>query len=851
MHAAFRSKFPGPTRTIGFQQFNDGSGVYIVSEPPARVDINSVDKVFDGYVHYIWTRRSPLGYDGYVKDLIIYTDGIPEICHDEIVCDLNRLVYGTDYKASVTPLPYSGVMTSTNLSPALNVTINDHTLRNLLSGEGKRFRNILTGVTTTVNEIAASQATGVYQGLSDDIVIWVLRHKEHINDHGRLFHIFALETDLLLGGVYARNKNDEGVVFIVGRKRQMDVMSIPPLRYDEMLTLASVESHLGQSLAITRPVYCNIEDTYNWCPGWMSPDIRNTEYGHLLTLTDIYLKFWLRGWEYDAKGYNSFLPRNKFNPALLDGYKDITFNWNTKDYIKATFFEDDIVIHFDNIGCLNCKIFDNDNDTEIGKVNTAAYEALRDVGSPEIMRVAQYTMLYSLLKLFDISAERPDDKGFTRVRDDVALYDGSKKILSRIRDLSDFEIDRIATSIYRNEILPQITNFSNEDKVRFMSDNPYVKEKIKRWDDALNNVASERAEELGVTLDQYRKEEEYAHLCHKADSARVATACGFFDVEKMNFESYYCMNIISTIENSRKFLCGLTQEQFDEFCRYCASDHEDTGFTNIDLMKNSERTLECKFILSRYPKHFGIDIKGIMDEYIARVDDRRELWLKTPNVVLIDNRESLLELNNSFSFRSSTVLGGHSIIVDYRKTEASSVSKGKEIIHSTGHPLDDALMYGLLAKKTESSDVRMTYFRKSKEALSQHMPRSGMSYSKDEARFYDKLYERIYQAIEEERPRQGVSRRLTPVLMEEIQEVKEIATEELKQEVNLSPRKKEAYSYVIKVADKEQVVLKAKPAQPEPVKQNPDSQEDDEIKELKKRLQRLRMTLAELKGQGV
>ena len=104
----FSEQFPTPFRTIACNEMDDGRRVYIVSEPPNHVDLNSIEKIFDGFVHYAWVKSTSIGYDGMMRDVVVYTDGIPDFCHKQIVNDLNQLLYGTTYKASYLSLPYRG-----------------------------------------------------------------------------------------------------------------------------------------------------------------------------------------------------------------------------------------------------------------------------------------------------------------------------------------------------------------------------------------------------------------------------------------------------------------------------------------------------------------------------------------------------------------------------------------------------------------------------------------------------------------------------------------------------------------------------------------------------------------------
>lgn len=828
----FRNKFPTPFRTIACREFDDGSRVYIISEPPEEVSVEDIRKVFDGYVNYVWIRSTKFGYDGELRDAVIFTDGIPPLSHNEIILELNKLIYGTDYKASYMPLPYNGKGRPFFYNNNYCATVNDRTLYDWVLSHDGHFQNVVSGAVMSLSQILEKKDFGVFASQNDNIVLCSLPYGADISHQGQIFHIFGYEADIILGAIVTLERaKEQGTVLIIGRKRICDMVTMPLLRSDDILMLAKAEN-ICQSLNVCTTGLCKVADGYDWCPAWVSESISHSEYASLLTLTDIYLKYWLQQNPYDVIGHHILRPLIKFNDFGQNMPKHTRYNWNDKNYTRCTTYDKGIIVHFDNIGILNCNLLDEEYNTEVLGISASAYNYLKATRSSDIFRVTQYTMLKEIFQAFNIKADKFNRNTTVRSGDDMLYLKYSRKILSNIKNLTDAEIDRIATDIYRGELVPQIANFTEQQKIDFVKNNSYVKETHKKWDKALSTIADEQAAKFSITRKEYMSTREYARLKKKAEEELRNTALCSFTIDSLELEERFCLNTIKKLEKARTRLRALSPREFDSFCLYCASPNSYKG-SDVSQMRDIDKSFEAKFILSLFCHYFGLDSDAMLENYVHGLLTKGGRWFKAPSVVVINNTTSFTKIKESFLLHRHWAIGGHSLGHNFQITDPEYIPQGKYILTLTGDALGDAHYYATKAVNAPSIDDKMIYFRRSKEAMSQKV------YPPRETELYRKLYEKIERQITTTyRPSQSSSAVLDEMATE-FKEVGIIATAELARDKPLPPHQQESYKFIANIARQEQTRLRD---------QKDKTIEDDEIRKLKKRLQRLQQTLAQLKN---
>jgi hypothetical protein len=72
MYADFRERCPFHFQMLGLAKFDDSSFLFILSEPPPYVELDSVLAVFQQFNIYSEVKTHPMGYDGWVKDILVF-----------------------------------------------------------------------------------------------------------------------------------------------------------------------------------------------------------------------------------------------------------------------------------------------------------------------------------------------------------------------------------------------------------------------------------------------------------------------------------------------------------------------------------------------------------------------------------------------------------------------------------------------------------------------------------------------------------------------------------------------------------------------------------------------------------
>ena len=101
----FRKKFRFHYQTIGMASFADSSRMILLSDIPPHFETDSIAPIFAKFTHKTEMRRHPIGYDGYVTDVIILLGNATQENCDNLIRRLNRELFFSDYKPTVMPLP--------------------------------------------------------------------------------------------------------------------------------------------------------------------------------------------------------------------------------------------------------------------------------------------------------------------------------------------------------------------------------------------------------------------------------------------------------------------------------------------------------------------------------------------------------------------------------------------------------------------------------------------------------------------------------------------------------------------------------------------------------------------------
>lgn len=305
----FRAIHPFGFQTVGLKNKGD-TCLFIISEPSEWVKTEDLVALFTKHDGHLIECIQPYGFDGELHDIIgcVRKDSIDSVIFRS---ELFNLLYYTDYKAYYTDLnrPTKHVYFT---NKKLNFEISDFNLNLSMSHELFKVSNKKRLSIYNILKLDKNTTNKIYFSLNRGYVAWVVdsigisRPDSSFLKHARTF---ALDTDIILGTIY-----ESGKIAIIGREREISVNILPPLRSETLRLLAESSNrrpHRYHQLSgminrirpsydyssIITPFFINhetdtIKEGIYQTPIWMDSQLRNTELGNLMYLTDIILKSW-------------------------------------------------------------------------------------------------------------------------------------------------------------------------------------------------------------------------------------------------------------------------------------------------------------------------------------------------------------------------------------------------------------------------------------------------------------------------------------------------------------------------------------------------------------------------------
>jgi hypothetical protein len=413
-HSDFRKSFAFHFQTIGIDPQEDGSYVILVSEPPPHVDLDFFKNYFKNKSAIVETRKHKIGFDGWIKDVLVAIDGVNRKDVELLVKDLSKKLFFSDYKAYYTPLPYRGVK-QYFLDENLNLEITPCEFKSWFLDKPMYFSK--DGNETnkgTLSKLFNSSEEGLYYSVKPGFVAWVLNTGSNISNKNELIRKFVLDSDLILGVIQTPNQYNKFA--IIARERRSNVYDLPPLRVETVQLLASASAwglvqsyNLNNSLFVGK-IETGIEKNWDWCPIELSEDIKHTEYGNLLNMTDVMIKSWSEMGSLNSVGFSKypFPTYYPFKKSIFELFNDrqnglssLTYNWNTKGSV-STFLIDDKL----KIGLISCTgALPMTYLPEGQKQSSFSYESeeiaqdyFANLQNPDLIRVVQYSSLYQIFK---------------------------------------------------------------------------------------------------------------------------------------------------------------------------------------------------------------------------------------------------------------------------------------------------------------------------------------------------------------------------------------------------------------------------------------------------------------------
>ena len=443
----FRKKYRFHYQTIGMASFADSSRMILLSDIPPHFEIDSIASIFTKFTHKTETHRHSIGYDGYVTDIVILLGNATQKNCDKLIRRLNRTLFFSEYKPTVMTLPAEHkrqYFAQENIDYQL--TLNE--FNNWFMEEGEAFIHLDdTGNAMTVSDLFVSRARGVYFSQQPGFVAWAVAKNEDIDGQVADIRQFTLDADLILGALA-----DSNTLVIIGRERQSPLHELPPLQTESILLLASTtEKELSQSLDINDLMAGKMVNSKDWCPTYLSRELENTEFGDLMTITDVLLKDWSEHgtiqesyYRYPEPGYYPF-DKPLFRKL---GLTELVYNWNTYGAMYAIDRDGYTIYTLGRTGSLPVSYFNSQERSQsIGyRYENQAYHYFATLGNTDLARVVQYTALYQLFVDNNISYSGNTYPSFPKNKP-FLLFKPTMELLTIIKNLNKEDISLLADSL--------------------------------------------------------------------------------------------------------------------------------------------------------------------------------------------------------------------------------------------------------------------------------------------------------------------------------------------------------------------------------------------------------------------
>ena len=627
----FRKKYRFHYQTVGMASFSDSSRMILLSDIPPHFETDSIAPIFAEFTHKTEQRKHPIGYDGYVTDVLILLGNATQENCDRLIRRLNRELFFSEYKPTVMKLPAEEkrqYFAKENID--YQITLEEFNTWFMEEGEGFIHLDD-TNTVLTISDIFSKKARGVFFSLQPGFVAWALAKnadllgygqdartpvdgqgarapvdgqgaRTPVDGHGALAPIrqFTLDADLILGALA-----DSSTLVIIGRERQSPLYELPPLQIETILLLASTtEKELSQSLDINDLMAGKMNNGCDWCPTYLSRELENTEFGDLMTITDVLLKDWSEHgtiqegyYRYPEPGYYPF-DKPLFKKL---GLNELVYNWNTAGAMYAIDREGYTIYTLGRTGSLPVSYFNSQERSQsIGyRYESQAYHYFATLGNTDLARVVQYTALYQLFIDNNITYSGNTYPSFPKNKP-FLLYKPSADLLTLLRQLSEEEIGTLADSLSQRSFV----NYQKEH---------------------LDKQLRENEQKHNITYSEEHIDAIYRNV-HRDTKAGIGRS----------------------LQEVKNMLCGLSEEQFKQLARYLSyprgvkiRDREsyntmlrgrkvnqlmrEVGKNNLDLLSRPDGSNIFKD---------RMDLKDVKNWYAANLKGNAGRYMKTSSLII-------------------------------------------------------------------------------------------------------------------------------------------------------------------------------------------------------------------------
>lgn len=443
----FRDSFPYHIQTIGVYEYDDNSYTFIISEPAPHTDSTGFEKVFEKYNHSLKINTNKIGVDGWVKDIIVSLNDIEDNEKEEIIKEISKYNFDTDYKAYALDLKSLG-QPNYYLDSDVNYQISAAELNKWFFVDKEEFIDD-DNTSFTIDNLPSSDKSNLYYSKKSGLVIWAFDLITDLANEKETIRKFALDSDIILGSIETNGK-----LIIVARERQNTVYELPPLRAETVLLLASAKkSELSQSYERINLFAGKLPNSKDWAPILLSDELKNTEYGSLLNITDQMLKSWSQNGEVDYENFNHPKPQRKaFKKPISTVFREeletnrTTFNWNTKAAVYSVGLADKSITAFNRTGSLPVTYipegYESVSSKSIEKYMEVGYDYFSNLHNPNLLRAAQYATLYQIF--YKYSPQCTFEINENDIHDNNASLEAeAENLLTKIKNLSEEDKARI------------------------------------------------------------------------------------------------------------------------------------------------------------------------------------------------------------------------------------------------------------------------------------------------------------------------------------------------------------------------------------------------------------------------
>jgi hypothetical protein len=448
----FRSKFPHHIQGVALSETRtDGTRVLIVAEPPPHVTLASL-RDLSPVLANLQTATQRLGHDGWVKDVVVTLPRSDNRALSSLCQKINRHLFGTSYKAYVLEIP-GKIITPPTLIPQaryqLDYKISAAELQKWILTDHELFQPVEGGEPRVLLDVMAEKRDGVFVSETKGLVVWVIPDDADLRDYVIEAREFALDSDLIVGAVAAGHCKA-----VFGRERTMPVEEVPPLRAETLMLLAAANTNqLAQSYERTNAFAGRFDETRDWAPIFLSPQLIDTEYGSLLNVTDQLLKSWSNCGVTEYENFRYSKPDHwPFRTPIINelGVNEIVYNWNTKGAGYAIESEKYALLALNRTGALPVSYIPSGGagPEAIEKAEDAAYEFFAGMGDSNLARVVQYAAFYQIFTNFGIKAS--GDVSGPSDRDSVPLLEEeANRLLTALKNADEQQLTAFAAGVAR------------------------------------------------------------------------------------------------------------------------------------------------------------------------------------------------------------------------------------------------------------------------------------------------------------------------------------------------------------------------------------------------------------------